>query len=547
MCRMEKPATDIYSFEDLRKGGFTYVDKTGLILPLADLSIGKQFFLARPRRFGKSLLLSTLQMLFEGRRDLFGGLDIEPKWDWSKTWPVLHLDMGSCQGDTVEETRVRIGTLLSREAIRLGVTPRGGDISSQFQYLIDDLAARNREAIVAAAKAKGEEPPPDPGQMVLLVDEYDKPLLKHIGEPEVNAYRDLLKQFYSVIKTLEGKQRFAFITGVSKFAKVSVFSDLNNLKDRTMSPKEATLLGYTHEEVRKTYPQLIATLGEKYGMDFEGAFEMVVGKYDGYRFHQDAQPVVNPVSLGCCLEAQEFGDYWSETAVPSFLIDILKRHPLNFATVDLEQRALGAYEPAKPTVETLLFQTGYLTIKSARMTGRNPALGEPGWPVYTLGFPNREVEKSFMEVLVPAYVGQEEIPCNNAQRTAGEAILKNDVPLFFKALKSFFRSIPYDLTDRQNEQMWQTIVWTVLKGVGIYCGGEIRTADGRIDMVIETESRVFVLEFKLDDTAANALGQIKEKGYAEPYATSPKGVTLLGVGFSSEKRTITDTLDEVLR
>jgi len=542
---MEKPATDIYSFEDLRRKGYTYVDKTGIILPLVDDSIGKQFFLARPRRFGKSLLLSTLQALFEGRRDLFTGLAIEPKWDWSKTWPVLHLDMGSCQADTVEETREKIGTLLSREAVRLGVTPRGSEISAQLQFLIDDLAARNREAIVAAAKARGEEAPLDQGQMVLLVDEYDKPLLKHLGSPDVNVYRDLLKQFYSVIKTLEGKQRFAFITGVSKFAKVSIFSDLNNLKDRTMSPKEATLLGYTHEEVRRTYPQLITALGEKYGMDFEGAFEMIVGKYDGYRFHQDAEPVVNPVSLGCCLEAQEFGDYWSETAVPSFLIDILKEHPLNFATVDLEQRALGAYEPAKPTVETLLFQTGYLTIKSARMIRRNPR--DIGRVVYSLGFPNDEVEQSFLDMLVPAYVGQEEIPCNNAQRTAGEAILANDVPLFFKALRSFFRSIPYDLTDRQNEQMWQTIVWTVLKGVGIYCGGEIKTADGRIDMVIETETRVFILEFKLDDTAANALRQIKEKGYAEPYATSPKGVTLLGVGFSSEKRTITDTLDEVLR
>jgi len=472
-----------------------------------------------------------LRCLFEGRRELFAGLAIEPKWDWAKKWPVLHLDMGSCQGDTVEGVWGSIGTLLKDEAIRLGVSLHEEEsVPGRFRFLINDLAAKS----------------PD-GQMVLLVDEYDKPLLKHLGEPEVNAYRDLLKSFYSVIKTLEGKQRFTFITGVSKFAKVSIFSDLNNLKDRTMSSKEATLLGYTHDEVRRTYPNLIAALGEKYGMDSEGAFRMIVGRYDGYRFHANVEPVVNPVSLGCCLEALEFGDYWSQTAVPSFLIDILKKRPLNFKAVDLEQQALDAYEPSNPTIETLLFQTGYLTIKSVRMTGCNVYVGDPGWPVYTLGFPNREVEKSFLDVLIPAYVGMEEIPCNNAQRTAGEALRQNDVPLFFKALRSFFRSIPYDLTDRQNEQMWQTIVWTVLKGVGLYCGGEIRTADGRIDMTVETESRVFILEFKLDDTAANALRQIKDRGYAEPYATSPKGVTLLGVGFSSEKRTITDTDEEVVR
>ena len=525
---MEKPATDIYTFRELREKGFTYVDKTDVILPLVDNSIGKQFFLARPRRFGKSLLVSTLQCLFEGRRELFEGLAIEPKWDWSKQWPVLHLDMGDCQAATVEEFWGKVKDVLKNEAQRLDVPfPVAETIPGAFRLLIQSLAAKS-----------------DDGQMVLLVDEYDKPLLGHLAKPDVTAFRDALKSFYSTIKTSEGLQRFTFLTGVSKFSKVSVFSDLNNLKDRTMSPKEATLLGYTHEEVKKYYPNMIRALGEKFGKKDEDIFRWIVGLYDGYRFEESAQPVINPVSLGLCLEQQKFGFYWAQTAVPTFLIDILKRRPLNFRSIDLTESALGAYEPERPTIETLLYQTGYLTIKSARVVGGDE--WSPGETVYTLGFPNREVERSFLEDLVGAYVGLEKIDANNLQRMAGEALLANDVPRFLKAMDGFFRSIPYSLTDRQNEQMWQTIVWTVLKSVGVYANGEVQTADGRVDMTVETPTDVYLVEFKLDDTAANAIAQIREKNYAAPFALSQKRITLVGLGFSSERRTVTDSAFEAL-
>ena len=204
---MEKVATDIYSFRELREKGFTYVDKTAKLLPLADLSIGKQFFIARPRRFGKSLLVSTLHCLFEGRRELFNGLAIEPKWDWSKAWPVIHLDMGDCQADSVERLWGKIHDCLVSESERLGVALRSDtSVPGQLKFLIQDLAA-----------ASGD------GQVVLLVDEYDKPLLGHLSKPDVTQFRDALKEFYSVIKTLEAKQRFTFLTGVSKFSKVSIF------------------------------------------------------------------------------------------------------------------------------------------------------------------------------------------------------------------------------------------------------------------------------------------------------------------------------------
>ena len=224
---MEKVATDIYTFGELRRGGFTYVDKTDALYAMASGEVGKQFFIARPRRFGKSLAVSTLRALFEGRCELFQGLAIEPKWDWSKKWPVLHLDMGSMQAASVAEFRELLAAYLQRRANELGVGELSGTVPSiLFTNLIDALAAKS----------------PD-GRMVLLVDEYDKPLLGHLMTPDVMEFRDALKAFYSVIKTLECKQRFAFITGVSKFSKVSIFSDLNNLNDWTMDARAATLFG----------------------------------------------------------------------------------------------------------------------------------------------------------------------------------------------------------------------------------------------------------------------------------------------------------------
>ena len=232
---MEKVATDIYTFSRLRKEGFSYVDKTDALYAMASGDAGAQFFIARPRRFGKSLAVSTFESLFLGEREFFAGLAIESKWDWSKKWPVLHLDMGSAQTATVPELKKRWRAILANECDRNKIPFRDNDDpATAFENVINDLAAAS-----------------DDGLMVLLVDEYDKPLLGHLMTPDVTAFRDELKAFYSVIKTQEKKQRFAFITGVSKFSKVSIFSDLNNLNDWTMDARTATLFGYTHEEVLK--------------------------------------------------------------------------------------------------------------------------------------------------------------------------------------------------------------------------------------------------------------------------------------------------------
>ena len=401
---MEKVATDIYTFSELRNNGFTYVDKSDALYAMASGESGKQFFIARPRRFGKSLAVSTLKSLFLGERELYADLAIEPKWDWSKRWPVLHLDMGSAQTATVPELHRRWRAILANECSRNGIPFRDDENpSTAFENVVNDLSAKS----------------PD-GQMVLLVDEYDKPLLGHIMKPDVTEFRDAINAFYSVIKTLESKQRFTFITGVSKFSKVSIFSDLNNLKDWTMHPKAATLFGYTHEEVLKYFPGCIHALGEANGLSDEAAFAKIIEWYDGYKFEENAKPVINPVSLGLCFDNGKFSDYWSATAMPTFLIDILKEHPLDFSTVNVSETALNAYEPDKPRIVTLLFQTGYLTIKDFCQIGTSRRYG--------LRFPNLEIENSFLDNVVGAYVGQDPEISSGFGFDAAKALYSHDVP-----------------------------------------------------------------------------------------------------------------------
>ena len=511
---MEKPATDIYTFENLRNGGFTYVDKTMFLKQLADLSRGKQFFIARPRRFGKSLAVTTLQALFEGRRDLFKGLAIESQWDWSRKWPVIRLDMGNMQYETVADLSTALRDYLRKEGSRLGVEVDSGvPAPEMFRNLI--------HAVAATA---------DDGQCVVLVDEYDKPLLGKLNTPAVTAFKDFLKPFYGVIKYEEGKQRFAFITGVSKFSKVSIFSDLNNLKDYTLSAITATLFGFTHDEVRKYYPNKLAGLGGKFGKDADWAFAEIIRMYDGYRFHQDAEPVINPVSLGMTFDEMELGNWWSKTAIPTFLIEFFKTHPVDVSSLEVSDFDMNAFEPERLKPVTLLYQTGYLTIKGFEQIGADI--------VYKLGFPNNEVESSFLKSLSGLYVGREESSATSFSLTVAKTLRARDPEGFVEAFKSFFVEIPYDLTDRQNEQSWQAIMYVVLRMIGINVGGKVRTAKGRIDLTVETATDAYVIEVKRDSTPMKAIEQIRDKSYTEKFRLSGKPITLIGIAFSTKKRAV---------
>ena len=528
---MEKVATDIYTFSELRNLGFTYVDKTDVLYAMACGEDGKQFFIARPRRFGKSLAVSTFKALFEGRRDLFQGLAIESKWDWTKKWPVLHLDMGSMQARSIDEFRELLCLHLKRRATEFGVDIGDSKVPGiLFMNLIDALAAKSLET------CRTEDRETWIPQVVLLVDEYDKPILGHLMKPDVAEFRDELKAFYSVIKTFESKQRFTFITGISKFSKVSIFSDLNNLNDWTMHPRTATLFGYTHEEVLKYFPGRIHELGEANGLTDEEAFNRIIEWYDGYKFDERARKVINPVSLGICFSRGKFANYWSQTAMPTFLVDILKTRPLDFSAIDIDEADLGNYEPDNPKGVTLLFQAGYLTISGFKDYG--------GSRFYSLDFPNREIRESFLRDIAPVYAGLGDDAARSAQLAAVSALYSHDVPKLIKALKAFFADVPYSLTDRQNEQMWQTIVYVVLRLIGVSAQGEVQTNDGRIDLVAKTPDDIYIVEFKLDRPAAEAMEQIKGKEYAGKYALSGKRITLVGISFSSEKRTIVEDLVE---
>ena len=533
---MERIATDTYSFERVREGGFVYVDKTAILKTLADGSLGTQFFIARPRRFGKSLAVSTLQCLFEGRRDLFKGLAIEPDWDWSKTWPVLKLDMGTCAADDAQELKGLLRSMLRREAVRLGLPqPEGATPGDAFLQFCTDLAANT----------KG-------GKFVLLVDEYDKPLLGHLGKPDVNDVRNALKEFYSVIKTSEGLQRFAFMTGVSKFSKVSIFSDLNNLNEFSMDARVATLFGYTHEEVKANFPQALAALGAKQGLDAEATFARLVQWYDGYRFEENAAPVFNPVSVGKCLSSGKFDPYWFETGTPTFLLRLMEKNPVVLDEIEVSQTAFSNYEPDRPALVSLLYQTGYLTIKSARQDG--------GIRLYRLVPPNFEVATAFSESLSADFSRLDGEEHASLLTQMVEALRADDVDDMLDALSCFFANIPANITVKR-EKYYQTLFYAVFVLIGARTHAECWTNRGRVDAVVETPRGVYVFEFKLGTggrdgarpspggpssvSAAAALAQIKAKGYAEKWLRCGKKVTLVGAAFDADMRNLSDRQVEV--
>ena len=520
---MKPIATDIYTFSNLIERKCLYVDKTGTLLKLIGETGGKQFFFSRPRRFGKSLTVTTLQAVFEGRRDLFGGLAIDRSdYDW-KAYPVIRLDMSLTPAETVEDFNLKANEQIRMNRDRLGLTfdlDASADVS--FSRLVEKAAASS-----------------DSGLAVLLVDEYDKPLLGHLGRPTVEAFRTALKSFYSVIKGMEAVLRFTFITGVSKFSKVSIFSDLNNLTDLTMDARAATLAGYTHEEVRANFADYLAALGEANGLTPEGAFDRVVQMYDGYRFEESAPRVVNPVSFGRCLCERKFKGYWYETGTPTFLVNMLKERPVDISEVEVSESDLGTYEPSNPSLVPLLYQTGYLTIKKFDQVGETR--------LYTLGFPNEEVSAAFNESLVREYVALDDLSYTRVKVACWRALERHDPEAFFEEMKPVFADIPYDLTDHQNEQTWQAILVVIMRFLGLKVIPESRTNKGRIDFVVEFPHEVYVAEVKLDRTAEEAMKQIKKNGYAEKYRASGKRITLLGLNFSSEKREIDGFLAEEAR
>jgi hypothetical protein len=515
---MKPLTTSVYTFSNLIEGDFLYVDKTARIYELL-AATSAQYFLSRPRRFGKSLLISTLKAIFQGRRELFQRLWLDQSdYKWDK-YPVIHLDMGSSVADTADGMERNLTYLLEDQAKANAVSLSRTGCAGQFKELVSILYARD-------------------GKVVILVDEYDKPLLGKLGSPDVRDIQALLKTFYGVIKTTEAAQRFVLITGVSKFTKVSIFSDLNNLTDLTMDPRTATLLGYTQQELENNFPDYIERLAGAIGKSRGETLNSLREWYNGYRFHHRAETVYNPVSVMKCFDTQEFRNYWFETGTPTFLVDLLRETPIDLGNLHVPDAAFSTYDPVQLDPLPLLVQTGYLTIKSADDTF--------GTPIFELDYPNREIEDSLSYWLVRGFSHVPADDMSSTLRRLTTALRENRVADMLENLKVFFAKVPNTITI-ENEKYYQTIFYTVFTVIGTMIDVEVSTNIGRIDAVLKTTNDIYVLEFKLNGTANEAIEQIHDKRYFEPYLKDGRKITLIGIAFSAKTRNLAEHRIEVLQ
>ena len=501
----------IQNFEKLRNGGYVYIDKTALMYRL--VTTGSYYFLSRPRRFGKSLLVSTLEAYFQGKKELFDGLavsELEKEW---KRHPVIHLDLNAkkfdCPGDLI---RLIDRQLLVLEA-EYGKTATDETIDDRFVSLIRNMYDRTGERVV------------------ILVDEYDKPLLQAIGNEALqNEYRAILKAFYGVLKSMDGHIRFALLTGVTKFGKVSVFSDLNNLFDISMDENYTSICGISEKELLDNFDEDIRALAENNGQTYEEACAKLKENYDGYHFYPGSTGIYNPFSLLNTFMKGRYGSYWFETGTPTYLVELLKSHKYSLYKLAHEKttaKVLDSIDSASRNPVGVIYQSGYLTIKGF--------IPEPR--IYELGFPNREVEEGFMDFLVPFYTPVEESESGFAVWEFIQDVKAGNVDGFMERLQSFLADCPYEMA-KDIELHYQNVLFIVFRLTGLYTQVEYHTSRGRIDMVVQTADYVYVMEFKLDGSAEQAIEQIEERQYDLPFAKDRRKVYKIGVNFSSETRNI---------
>jgi hypothetical protein len=372
--------------------------------------------------------------------------------------------------------------------------------------------------------------------VVVLIDEYDKPLLNHLGQEGALDIQRLLKNFYGVVKTCEDKLRFALITGVSKFSKVSIFSDLNNLTDLSMHRRAGTLLGYTQEELESNFGEYIQALAEEYSISNDEALKRLKDWYNGYRFEKRSATVYNPVSVMKCFSELEFKNFWFETGTPSFLVDLLRKQPLDPShELKVPPSVFSAYEPDRLQVLPLLFQTGYLTIKGCEEFGDEL--------IYELAYPNREVDRSFNQMLAKGLGEMDDLELHNSLRGMVTGLNDGDMEIMLKHLKVFFAGIPYDI-QLSHEKYYQSLFFVIFRLMDAVVEAECRSADGRVDAILKTPERIVLLEFKLHDSAQAAMDQIQAKDYAMAYEDDGREIIKVGVAFDTETRNVGDWLVE---
>ena len=507
---LKKLPLGISTFSEIIQENYVYVDKTEQIYQM--VTGGKYYFISRPRRFGKSLLVSTLAELFSGNKELFKNLWIgHSDYDWQK-YPVIRFDFSSISTVSVDELRYDIIGTLEENAADYDVDiTKQQTITGKFKALIKRLASKER--------------------MVILVDEYDKPILDHVDNPlEARVYREVLKSLYIAIKGSDQYIRFVLLTGVSKFAKTSIFSGINNLRDITLSKFYATLFGYTHQELSDNFQNHLIAQVPAVGETVSSVIQNMRWQYDGYQFFQNCEPVFNPYSVLTSLTENALENYWFATGTPTFLIELLKTGQYSLDHIYqpiMSAHELDAFEPDAIKISALLYQTGYLTIidydRNAKM--------------YTLDFPNHEVASAFNLLVSTSFTQLTE----NQTKTYAAHILKTfihqDMTELQAVLQNFFNEMPYNVHIRREFDL-HIIIFSVFKLIGIEVDPEVVTSLGRADLVVSLQKLVYVIELEFNGSAAQALEQIKDKKYYEKYENTGKQITLVGINFDESTKTV---------
>ena len=503
----------IQNFGEVRRDGYVYVDKTALMHKL--VAEGKYYFLSRPRRFGKSLLLSTLEAYFQGEKELFEGLAVaklEDKWE---RHPIFHLDLNTEKYDTVAALENKLNLALSNWEAKYGSNPNEKSLSTRFEGVIG-----------RTFECTGK-------RVVILVDEYDKPMLQAIGNEALQeAYRGTLKAFYGALKSCDRYIRFAFLTGVTKFGKVSVFSDLNNLIDISFDRRYISICGITEKDLHTQFETSVEDLAESNGLSKEQCYARLKRDFDGYHFESGTEGIYNPFSVLNTLASLQFRDYWFETGTPTFLVHQLQKtnYRLDEMTEEkLSADTLNSIDIMDENPLPLLYQSGYLTIKSY----------DEEFNTFQLGFPNREVRDGFVKYLVPFYMPKKNDKTTFDISNFVREVRTGDAEGFMRRMEVFFSNGDYALMG-DKELYFHNAVYVFFMLLGLYVEVERHTTNGRMDILVQTKDYIYIFELKIDQSADAALKQIEEKGYAKPFAADPRKLFKIGLNFSTEKRCIDD-------
>ena len=501
----------IQNFEKIRNDGYLYIDKTALMYQM--VKTGSYYFLSRPRRFGKSLLISTMEAYFQGKKELFTGLAIERlEKDWIK-YPILHLDLNIEKYDVPESLDNILEKSLTAWEKLYGAEPSERSFSLRFAGIIE-----------RACKQAGQ-------RVVILVDEYDKPMLQAIGNEKLQKqFRDTLKPFYGALKTMDGYIKFAFLTGVTKFGKVSVFSDLNNLDDISMRKDYVEICGVSDQELHENLDIELHEFAETQGLSYDKLCTKLKEYYDGYHFTHNSIGIYNPFSLLNAFKYKEFGSYWFETGTPTYLVKLLKKHHYDLermAHEETDAQVLNSIDSESTNPIPVIYQSGYLTIK-----GYDERFG-----IYRLGFPNREVEEGFIRFLLPFYANVNKVESPFEVQKFVREVETGDYDSFFHRLQSFFADTTYEVI-REQELHYENVLFIVFKLVGFYTKVEYHTNNGRVDLILQTDKFIYIMEFKLNGTAEEALQQINNKRYALPFEADGRKLFKIGINFSEKTRNI---------